>query len=222
MTRDAKLKMVRRTLFLLLRSALSELPYVGGIIDTVVFTQIEDHLRAQTSHLNDADLDKLITRLPSTDTINQLEARLQVQFDALGARADDDSLGLLRVLTTEFDAVEDRLEAIDDQLQVLPTLNSIVSELRTHSDTRSAIRAIERQRAMHIERLSANQRALLGAIPSTFIALPALWETTLQIIPSCGYKEFRFRLHELEWLDLLERTRRDGVWQYRRRQDDAQ
>ena len=74
----------------------------------------------------------------------------------------------------------------------------------------------ESRRRAWVARISQNQRMLLNSIPTAYTSLDILWKTALKVLPGCGYKEFRFRLHELEWLGLVERRPVPaGTWEYR-------
>jgi hypothetical protein len=88
---------------------------------------------------------------------------------------------------------------------------------KTNNETslRIALNEIERRRVIWTNRISRHQRLLLSKIPTEYTHVDDIWPICQSIMPTCTYKEFRFRLHEFEWLSLAERVGNPGNWKYR-------
>jgi hypothetical protein len=127
-----------------------------------------------------------------------------------------------RLLAMENHAsVLEHVSVVRQELQTgFVSISQLIDDLRSEfsqsTDLRRMLDVIEDRRKTWVSRISKNQREFLSAIPTSYTGLESLLEVVKRIIPDCGYKEFRFRLHELEWLGLIERKRVLEEWYYRR------
>jgi hypothetical protein len=96
----------------------------------------------------------------------------------------------------------------------------IVNDLKSKAGDKEAIllalNELQLKRTNWVKRISNNQIKLLSSIDEKPISIKILWAITKNLIPECGYKEFRFRLHELEWLSLVSRywSQKSNCWIY--------
>jgi hypothetical protein len=207
-------------LFHLGKGIWKSIPVLGPIIEEVVYAQFEDQLKAKMVAMPDDEVQSLAQALPTVD-FTELEHRINALSDDTKLASLSQFARVLADLHTNHTEVMDRLNEARDHLAHLPTMVSMLDHLRAVASNRQALEQAlakyEDVRRQWINRLSRNQQLLLRHIPVDYVAIDELWRLTLQIIPACGYKEFRLRLHELEWLGLVERIRCvEAAWKYRR------
>lgn len=215
---------VAKFLFHLGKGLWKSLPIVGPVVDEVVYAQYEGRLKGEISRLSERDIGRIVQALPAVDAERIVERVERVGFDLQIASLSQLSRAL-EDIHEEHSKLEAGISDLREQLDDLPSVLEIVTEIRKRLDDRSELERVlddyERRRRKWIERLSTNQKNLLAAIPDQFTAIEQLWTCALRLIPSGGYKEFRFRLHELEWLGLVERRLQPACsWEYRRLEKD--
>lgn len=204
---------ITSTLYHLGKGIWKSLPVVGPVIEEVFYEQFRDELLNTVDKLTPEQLEALQESLPDREQVKKLEEKLTNLSDEQRAIA---AKQLLQVLD-RFDSAEQSLEEIQGGVtQLSAIVGEIAKDLLNADELNELIRRIRAKRAEWRNRISANQQLLLGAIPDSYLQLCQLWEITQSVIPDCSYKEFRFRLHELEWLELVERRRISDTWEYRR------
>ena len=196
-------------------------PVLGGIVDEVVYEQFRNKLTQRVEELPDVRVQQLLRAIPAVD-FEELEQRL----GDLSQESQDATMSRLSLVLATIDEnhleVISRFDQVDECLLPIPSVLDILEELRSKSTSEDALRlALDEYSRKHhdwVKRISSSQQCLLQSIPDEDTHIDALWESTRQLLPECGYKEFRFRLHEFEWLGLAERYRAedDNCWRYRR------
>lgn len=196
-------------------------PVLGGIVDEVLYEQFRSELAQRVEELPDGRVQQLLRAIPAVD-IEELEQRL----GEMSQESQDAAMSRLSQVLATMDEnrleVMSRFDRVDESLSPIPSVLDILEELRSKSageDTlRLALDEYDRKHRAWVKRISHSQQRLLHSLPDEDMHIDALWESTRQLLPECGYKEFRFRLHEFEWLGLAERYRAedDNCWRYRR------
>jgi predicted transcriptional regulator len=222
MDADTKLekRALARFLFHLGKGLWKSVPLIGPLVDEVVYTQYESKLLQKMDGLSEEDLRRIVEALPKLNEQALVERLRKISMDTQIVSLTHFSRVLDDIHTSHTDVTAGIL-GVSEKLDDLPTILAMIREVRQRIEDRSAIEKLlveyENRRQAWIARISVNQRKLLEQIPETFAAAAVLWDRTLSLLPGCGYKEFRFRLHELEWIGLVERRRVPaGTWEYRR------
>ena len=199
-------------------------PILGPIVEEVVFAQFEYELKQRVSNLNEDQVQSILKNIPNID-VDKLD-------NQLSQISEDVKLYSINIMTNVISKLEEshkdfleHVRLIERNVEPIPDIMKIVNELKEKAGDRDAIimalNEIHLKRDNWVERISRNQKKLLSKIGESPISLDRLWGITKEIIPDCGYKEFRFRLHELEWLALVRRhwSQSDESWMYRLTQD---
>jgi hypothetical protein len=212
---------VAQFLFHLGKGLWSAVPVLGPLVNELVYEQFKEKLTKHVSQLSDSDVQRIAHAIPSID-FDKIDALAEAS-ERMQAYAVRELAAVLSSITAlQTDATE-RFDTIEAKLDNIPNIQTLADDVRLvlndSADQRIALDRIERRRQFWIERISTNQRTLLGKLPDDFTEVADLWPLCQAQIPACTYKEFRFRLHELEWLDLVERMRREHTWFYRRSSD---
>lgn len=214
MTGLTKRDRVAEMLYHLGKGIWRSIPILGPIVDEVVYKQFEAELKGEVKEeagkLSDEELDAILSRLPTLENLKQVDERM-------GQLSEQE-----RLLAMENHAsVLEHVSLVRQELQtgfasVTELIDDIKDELSQSKDLRGVLDVIEQRRKAWVSRISETQQKFRLAIPKSYTPLDSLWEVAKRIIPDCGYKEFRFRLHELEWLGLVERKSDKQTWLYRR------
>ena len=205
-------------LFHLGKGLWKSVPVLGPIVEEVVYEQFKDKLEGRVSQLSDEDLDRLSSALPvvSPETLSSELEHLSNETKLFAL----EQFGLLmQCIQREKSELVKHVEEIQTKSDLLPSILDIVLTLSDKTNNEGALRLalneIERRRVAWINRISKHQKLLLSKIPETYTHVDEIWPVCQNALPECTYKEFRFRLHEFEWLSLVERTGKPGNWRYR-------
>lgn len=196
-------------------------PILGPIVEEIFYEQFRDELKERISKLSKEEVKSLIDAIPNID-IKQLEYHLGEMSENIKKFSMHQTTALLANLEEDYSQLITEVKQIQKSVEFLPNICEILVELREKVDDRKALQlALENlsaKREAWIRRLSDNQRKLLERIPDEYTDLSKLWDITRVTIPRCGYKQYRFRLHEFEWLGLVERywCGKSQMWMYRR------
>ncbi len=198
-----------RMLFHLGKGLWKSIPVLGPIIEEVFYEQFRDELLKTPPRLSSSQIRairEIIPRGLSEADIERALSGLSKELQSLVAKQLSAEMARLRIDTSkQLDFIARSAKNTDR----IPKIEDIVVDIRRKiadsSSANSILQIIESRRKKWISRISANQVAFLNKIPSEKSNLDGLWELCLDVVPDCGYKEFRFRLHELEWLGLVER-----------------
>lgn len=209
---------VSKFLYHLGKGLWSSVPVLGPLVKELFYDQFKDELTKSVSRLSDADIERIAAAIPAVDP-NRVDA-----LETASARVQEFAVrelsAVLSTLTAMQSDVQQRFDGIESRLDAPISIGTLVEDIRTALSesvaTNIAVDRIEQRRQQWIERISGNQRRFLGQLPEAFTPVDDLWPVCQSLIPSCTYKEFRFRLHELEWLGLVERKRHDDSWLYRK------
>ena len=214
---EKKRARAERVLYHLGKGLWKAIPVVGPLVDELFYEQFKEALNGQVDKLSLAQVQELLQTFPSLDALDGFERRMATlteeqrrQFCLKAAEIQD-------ALLAGFDQVEEHLETLSGEFGNVKRMLAEFLENEVSIEQLERILAkVDHQREEWRQRISVNQRRLLARIPREFTPLAMLWERCISLIPQCGYKEFRFRLHELEWLALVERCRGTADWEYRR------
>ena len=137
----------------------------------------------------------------------------------------------------EIKEIRDKIERAEDNIiSEVITLKEMIKTLQLatkDSDDPSLdeqLNEIEQQRDIWISRLELAQKKLLEIIPrieKDACATTELFknskgdQVTSQKLREARYEEFNFRLHELRWLGLIARKRKQTDWHYWRTDDGS-
>ncbi len=206
---------VTKLLYHLGKATWKMIPGVGPFVEELFYEQFKDVLLPKLKTLTEEDLAEIEKRIP------------KINFERIDEELNKLSVDLKSTMSQSLFSV---FEAIDQQikpeiitkldenqnisLSILDIISRIEQNIGNETALRNALKEINTKRELWIERISKNQKLLLKKIPTDYIDIDQLWELTKSLIPECGYKEFRFRLHELEWLGLVIRYWNEK-WYYR-------
>jgi hypothetical protein len=211
---SAKRDRVAETLYHLGKGIWRSIPVLGPIVDEVVYKQFEAELKGQVEgeagKLSDEELDAILSRLPTLENLKQVDERMGQLSEQERLLAMENHAGVLEHMSLV------RQELQTGFASVTELIDDLRNEFSQSKDLQRMLEVIDGTRKAWVSRISENQRKFLSAIPRSYTPLDSLWEVAKGIIPECGYKEFRFRLHELEWLGLVERKSDKQSWLYRR------
>ena len=208
-------------LFHLAKGLIKPIPVVGPIIEEVFLEQFKEYLCVEVDRLSDEDVARVVGSLPKVD-IEAVTAKMDDLSEENRLFAVQQMTSLLEFLQSDFSRIDGKLDEIDTKVAPVSNIAEMVSEMSEKLGSEEALRMaldeIAAKREAWRSRISNNQRRLLALIPTDYVPVRSLRETTLEISPNGTEKEFRFRLHELEWLGLVRRCydRQEGDWRYRR------
>lgn len=203
--------------FHLSRGIVKAIPIFGAIIDEVIFEQYKEKLRSEIAMLTEEDLNKLEERLPKIDIeslSNQFE-NIETSLGNLQLEAINQFTASLTILGN----MRHQQRQITENTDKIPTILDLVENIENHLTNQDKMQLIlfetKQRRKVWINRISHNQVRLLKQLSkSQSQLLENLWPEVQRILENCTYKEFRMRLHELEWLSLVERQRINNSWSY--------
>jgi hypothetical protein len=183
-------------------------PILGPIIEEVIYIQFEDELKRRVSELDKNQVEEILRNIPQID-IYQLDNHLSQISEDLRLYNIDVMTNIISKLEESHIEFLDYIKQIETSVEPIPNILQLVNELKERSGDASAImmalNELNEKRSNWIKRISTNQKKLLLSIPDEPSPIDNLWRITKEQIPDCGLKEFRFRLHELEWLGLVTR-----------------
>lgn len=216
MTRPEKIGRARRLLFHLAKAFWKAVPGVGPFVDELALEQFKPFLLGESadkamSGLSDEQLDQLIAALPSQEGLEELEdraTRLTWEQRLQIARGHADMLNAMARGFIDVNAGLTRIESV---------LQEIGEAVASDEEVRIRLSDAEQKRVAWIQRISASQLQLLSSVPRTPAHVRDLLERARKdALPECTELEFRFRLHELEWLGLVSRRKaaEGGDWLY--------
>jgi len=222
-TRNELEERTQKFLYHLGKGLWKSIPVVGSVIEEVVYEQFEETLKGQVDSLSDNDLQRIVDSIPKGLNMEDIEASISAFSEANKFFMAEQFSALLFDAQKNQEYLKERLNDIKEDTKNISLLVDITEEIKENlPDEKNAqhlIEAIEKRRLAWVNRISRNQREFLKHIPADeYIHIDELWKVCHKLIPACGYKEFRFRLHEFEWLNLVERHRssEDGKWLYKR------
>ncbi|MFC1763618.1 hypothetical protein ACFL6U_16260 [Planctomycetota bacterium] len=196
-------------------------PILGPIVEEVFYAQLENELKGRVESLPEEEIQVLLDAVPSID-IQELDKSFDNLSEEMKCFGLHQTTAFLAEIERHHRTVTANLDDIEQKLDPLPSMLDILLELREKSGEKEsllfALDDFSRKREQWIKRISGNQSMLLKQIPDHYVKLAILWDLTRKLIPTCVYKEFRFRLHELEWLGLVKRywDREQATWMYKR------
>ena len=205
-------------------------PIVGPFINELIFEQFKEQLSAKTLKLTNEEINKIVSLIPHNMNPDHLEKSLENFTKDINRMTSDYlnavSINLNGIEAETFNTSKMVLRGNQTLKEIQTALTELSFKVPQNSALLQALEIIEEKRQAWIKRISSNQTLFLKHIPDEFISIDKLWPICYTLIPSCGYKEFRFRLHELEWLGLVERNwvnkESIGLWYYHRTESGKQ
>lgn len=193
------------------------IPGIGPFVDELFYEQYKDILVPKLNNLSSKDIERIESIIPKYD-FEKLETIITNLGDELKKNVLDNILCQFSTLEEDHEEILFYLEKVNENAQLIPNILEIIDDLKNEAQKTNSLKQaldnLELKRENWINRISFNQRNFLSEIPNEYTSIDILWEKAKQIIPDCGYKEFRFRLHELEWLCLVTR-KWDNKWFYK-------
>lgn len=179
-------------------------PGVGPFVEELFYEQFKDVLLPKLSTLTDQDLAEIEKRIPKID-FEKIDEELNKLSVDLKNSISQNLFSIFETIDTQLkpEIFKKLDENKDISLTILDITSKIEQNIGNEDGLRNALNEINAKRESWINRISKNQKLLLENIPTEYTDIDTLWELTKELIPDCGYKEFRFRLHELEWLGLV-------------------
>lgn len=200
------------------------IPVLGPLVEELVYEQFRDKFLGRIDSLPETELQKIVDMVPAGITPEELDKGLSNLSEDIRRFTAQQLSAVLLSLHEIHGQSQEVIDAIAEEAKRLPTIEQILTDIRDQiKDKQSlqlALHIIGQRRRNWVERISVNQVKLLRNIPDTYTPIADLWEKCNKLMPACAYKEFRFRLHELEWLGLVERYWRGwpaaAMWVYQR------
>lgn len=204
------------------------IPVIGPIVEEVVYEAHKDILVEQfqeaCSSLSNEDLNAI------DDMLNKASAAIE---DAL-----TEFSGKIAKIDEKIEQAEGNIRSDIDSLKgVIETLRLAIEQSKdesTRSSLASQLAELEQRREEWISRLSSSQKVLLATIPQSkqdALVRTKLFQTAEERsakLRQARYEELNFRLHELRWLGLIDRERKEDKetqrldWHYWRTKDGTQ
>lgn len=195
------------------RGLWKSVPVLGPIVEEVFYEQFREELKGRVNGMSSHQLDEIMAHLPTVGELEELDQRMS-------DLSEEERLLAMRMhanVIEEFSLVREEMQSGFTSVREL--VEDLKGELAESDELRTVLQVVEQRRKEWASRISKNQKKLLVEIPTEYVSLDDLWKVTQRLILNCGYKEYRFRLHEFEWLGLVERKRVHGTWHYRRREN---
>lgn len=190
-------------------------PVLGPIVEEIIYEQFESEfksaLNSEVKKLDNNKLEEILTKIKYIN-VKSIDKKL----DSL---SDEMKWNNVKFFT---DIVEVKIKYIEKKVEPIPDILEIVNKIRENLHDKKgieiALNNLIQRREEWIQRISKNQKKLLDNIPSEYTPINKIWILAKKIIPECSYKEFRFRLHELEWISLTHRywDNEKTEWFYKR------
>jgi hypothetical protein len=197
-------------------------PILGSIVEEVLYNQFENELRSRVNHLDENKVNEILEQIQNIN--------IEEFYKGLSKVSEDIKIENLNLITNFLKNIEDSfnefygfLTELERKIIAMPDIKKILDDIEQKAGNKEAIlmalNELQLKREIWINRLSSNQKKLLLNIPKDPTDLNSLWSIVRIILPDCGYKEFRFRLHELEWLGLVERywSNSGNSWIYQKK-----
>ena len=205
---------IQKLLFHLGKALWKSVPVVGPFVEELVYAQFESVLlpqvRQKMGTLTLVQLDELLASLPSEEQIEVLEMKL--------AEAGwDQRLQIAKSHADLMLAVSGGFKGMTTEVHRMKVTSRRSGEnLVADDEARRMLSEAEQKRRGWVRRISMSQRQLLDQVTHDPTDAGLLWERVKgAALPESTELEFRFRLHELEWLGLVDRRRNDaGEWEY--------
>ena len=154
----------------------------------------------------------MLEMLPGKEQIASIE-------ELLGQLGWEQRLQAARGFAEIVKNLSDGFKGVEANFSHMETLLAEIGDkVATDEEIKEKLGELDRKRLAWVGRISSSQLDLLGMVPHAPTHVVVLWEKAkATILPESSALEFRFRLHELEWLGLLARHRSsegDRDWLY--------
>ncbi|MFT5327380.1 MAG: hypothetical protein ACI8P0_005269 [Planctomycetaceae bacterium] len=212
-------------LYHLLKGLWKGIPVIGPIVEEVVFEAHKDELTGRLEDAGSGLSEENIETLKQI--VNSAGAAIE---DSL--RGFEGEIGHLRIAVDESEFhIRSDIASIKDTINSLRELIEESTDMSTRTALFSQLQKLEQQRLDWIARISMTQRHLLAAIPESenlCVRRGMLMQTAAansDSLKRARFEEMNFRLHELRWLGLIDRSpagKDDGArrdWNYWRTDD---
>jgi hypothetical protein len=200
-----KQERLKNRLYYLGKAVWKSVPVIGPAVDVLIYEQFKDDLLAKVNEnlvkLHPDQVDQLLAALPSQEQLSEFEANLTDMHWEQRVQAARNFTSIMGAVAEGFSGMNGRFSRVEDLLIELGDAQASDSLLE------EKLTELERKRVRWLGRISTSQVELLSLIPHAPIEVGALWQRAKAVIPECGRIEFRFRLHELEWLELVARKK---------------
>lgn len=208
---------VADTLYHLGKGLWKSVPIVGPLIIELVYEQYRDRLLSQVSELDVEQLNAQLALLPSKDEIERLERAVDQLTDSEKATVSASAVQAMSSSASELRKLSDRMEGVEEGLGTIRSvLRELGKDLLSEGQLKELMCSLDQRKREWHKRISKNQRDLLASVSTNFTPYDSIKDLALNVVPDCRDRELRFRLHELEWLDLVERRAGSDDWEYRR------
>jgi hypothetical protein len=206
---DTKQDQVYKILFSLGKGLWKSIPILGPIVEELFYEQFRKELTNRVINLTKEDFKKISELIPEGISLESIEENLDKLSENF-FEFTKNQIQALQASTIETQKIMNgKIVEIHENTKDVPMFQEILNEVKTKIKDRESLEIVLdlmiQKRDTWINRISANQIKLLNNIPCSFTSINKLWKISNKILPTCVYKEFRFRLHEFEWLGLVER-----------------
>ena len=220
MEKDTLNERASRIIYYLGKGLWKSIPVLGPIVDELYYENFKQQFLGGVDHLSEKDLMKIVELIPESISNDDLEAAVSGLSDDIKDFVEQQ----IKAINFSLVNIEREIKVVNEHLERSPILEEILIEINEKmnqsNEKQLLLEMIENKRDEWINRISSNQVTLLRNIPDVYTPINDIWRICIKIIPSCVYKEFRFRLHELEWLGLVERYAKgygdSMIWIYRK------
>ncbi len=190
-------------------------PVIGPFVEELVYEQFKEVFMPTLNTLTEQDLFEIEKRIPKID-FEQIDKSLDKMSEELKAELSISFFSLFDFITIQGENILNELKKNQEiSRTILGITSRIEQNIGNETAKLDALKEIHLKRELWIELISENQKLLIEKIPTDYTEIDQLWELTKNLIPHCAYKEFCFRLHELEWLGLVIRNW-NKKWYYKK------
>lgn len=209
---------IEKFLFYLGKGIWKSVPILGNIIDEVVYENfLKEKLESNLKNLTADELIKIQSIIPCMDM-----EKTKIMVETITNKIQGIIEDMLPTYNSNINAMHTQLESLERKTDTILNSKLILDEIKekigNENSLRVALKEIEDRRMNWVQRISKNQKNMLSNISIEFEPVEKIWGKNRKFMPECGYKEFRFRLHELEWLGLVSRyfDIEENMWFYKR------
>lgn len=220
----------KKLLFHFGKAIWNSVPVVGPFVSEMVYEAHKDDflesMERATANLSAEEIERLESYLErmersAVDAISNAKVEIGSNLDEIQAKVDRNE----QLMSEGFETVVDTIRNLQDSIDAANLDN------RQRAVLEKSLAQLKERRSQWVARISATQRNILANIPDqeenglAFSALESQLRKEMPELWGARTKEIHFRLHELRWLGLIDRTlvpegdEGQRAWRYWRTED---